>query len=92
MIDPTIEDNFDLFKQSIGPAKRYYINDKTWLTQREYLCINLWIKGYISGDIAEVFNESIKTVHSYIDQTKIKLNCTKRSDVYMAFTRIFGIG
>lgn len=51
------------------------------LTPREKQCLLLYLQGETAKGIGTLLNLSSRTVESYIDHTKIKLNCFKKTDL-----------
>ena len=65
---------------SIG-TQRYWLNDKNYLTKREFECARYIIQGMNSKEIANQLNISARTIEKYIEAIKTKLNCRYRSEI-----------
>jgi DNA-binding CsgD family transcriptional regulator len=76
----------EFYSNASNSIQRYCIHDDLWLSKREYFCSKLWLKGYSSSNIATKLNLSPKTVQSYIEKAKIKLNAKSRSEFFYYFT------
>jgi len=65
--------------------KRYYINDKTYLTMREYDCLKQLALGYTVKEIAKIQKISPNTVEYFLNNIKLKAQMIKKSDLIQLY-------
>jgi DNA-binding CsgD family transcriptional regulator len=70
----------------LPPIKKYFFNEisELYLTPQEAQCINLLFQCRSSAQIGDVLGLSPRTVEHYINQVKIKLNCSTKAELYDA--------
>lgn len=58
-------------------SKKFYFGDhkKDYLSQSEFVCIQWYLKGKASTEIAEILSISKRTVETHVTNVKAKLNC-----------------
>ncbi|MCH9770107.1 MAG: helix-turn-helix transcriptional regulator [Gammaproteobacteria bacterium] len=62
-------------------TQRYWLNDKSYFTKREFECAKCIVRGMSSKEIASQLNISARTIEKYIESIKTKLNCHRRSEI-----------
>jgi len=58
-----------------------------FLSERERLCLFHLCKGYTMKEIAKIIGLSPKTIETYIDRAKQKLNCQNKAELIAAFLK-----
>jgi DNA-binding CsgD family transcriptional regulator len=86
----TEEDLIYKFNHSIF----YKISKRTFncpsLTPRENECISYLVLGFTAKEVGKVLNLSHRTVEQYINNVKIKLGCTYRSELIRKYISVVG--
>lgn len=59
--------------------KKFYFDDKQYLTYKEGECLNWYARGMTIKAIAKILNSSSKTIESHIDNLKQKLGCFNKA-------------
>lgn len=85
---PTID---ELFQQNPYGIQRYIIHDDLWLSKREFFCSRLWLIGFSTTEIAAKLKLSPKTIQSYIENAKAKLNSYSKHEFFLSFTQHFSL-
>lgn len=70
------------------PIKKYFIKTErveTYLTKRQFDCVNMLAQGRGVKEISTHLSLSPKTVSSYIEDAKLKLNCYTKSQLLDVF-------
>lgn len=69
--------------------QRVYIpGQKTFLTLREFECLNWLAKGKTQEQIAEILNISLRTVKAHVIHVREKLHCVNQFQLGMIFAQI----
>ncbi|HQS83883.1 MAG: hypothetical protein B7Y25_03065 [Alphaproteobacteria bacterium 16-39-46] len=71
-------DFLDFFKNI--KMKKYIIGDISF-SQREYQCLKFLLKSYSAKQIATELNVSFRTIEIYIENIKIKTNCSYKNEI-----------
>lgn len=76
-----------IFKDSIKVKKYYLFNDKpeSYLSNREVQCLHYLAQGKTSKEIGAILSLSSRTVESYLEHLKNKLNCAHKSQLISTF-------
>ncbi|SRR5579883_86936 len=61
------------------------------LSPRQHSCAKLILAGKTANEIAESLSLSTRTIESYINNLKIKLNCANRADLIVKLIKILGL-
>lgn len=64
--------------------KKYYLSPSypdVYLSCREAQCVAYFLKGYSNRIIGNILNLSSKTIDSYTDNIKKKLNCRSKAEL-----------
>lgn len=73
---------YQLVTQLLGEISRSYrTENKKLLSKRELQCVQLLVLGYTAGDIAHALSLSIRTIESYLESIRNKLQCSKKSEI-----------
>lgn len=85
-----VEDLVPLRPLNLPPIRRYFLNEKNdlHLTIQETQCVNLLLQCRSSTQIGEALGLSPRTVEHYINQVKLKLNCSSKSELYEALKQV----
>ncbi len=78
------------FLNSLEINKFFLINNNNeiYLTKRETECLHWCVLGKSASEIAILLNISPRTVESHLSTVKLKLNCTKQSQLVRSYHRI----
>lgn len=72
-----------VFNQPFKASTRVNIPGKNFfnLSTQQVRCLDLLLQGYTYRNISEQLGLSLRTVESYVNEIKIKMNCRKKSQV-----------
>ncbi len=65
------------------------IRSKVKLSPQQFVCAKLLLQGKNSREMAETLSLSPRTVETYINNLKIKLNCANKTDLIVKLVEIF---
>jgi LuxR family quorum-sensing system transcriptional regulator SolR len=74
------------------PIKRYWFSDENkdiYFSPRQMACIIGLLEGKSAKGISEQLDLSIRTIENYIEQLKIKLNCSRKEEVIYKLQGLF---
>jgi len=63
--------------------KRYYIDDKVYLTKKEVECLYWLAMGKSSSEISMILGNSERTIESHLAKCKAKMNCYKATTLVL---------
>ena len=66
--------------------------DDIFLSPRQKECMRYLLRGYTASDTALLLNLSKRTVESYIDHIKLKMNCYSKLELFEKFKEIESVG
>ena len=66
---------------ALPKPKRFYLNDRTYLTLKEAACLAWCVQGKSAGEIAIILGSSKRTIESHLEKLKLKLGCYKQTDL-----------
>ena len=62
--------------------------NKTYLSKRQLSCANLLLSGLTQKEIAAYLNLSPRTIETYIENIKQKLQCRNKTDLIIKLTEL----
>jgi DNA-binding CsgD family transcriptional regulator len=66
--------------------------DDIALSQREKQCIRYLLQGYTAAETAQLLNLSKRTVESYLQNIKLKMNCYTKVELFEKFKDVEALG
>lgn len=95
LTQPLIQDgNLSLPIESsmnFNPISKIITKNVPILSEREIACLNLLSKGLTVKQIAKQFQISPRTIETYLDRVKYKLNCKNKADLIVAFIKLYEV-
>lgn len=74
---------FELFIENLD-TKRFFLDSDdcfNHITKRESDCLHYYMQGYTTKETAAIFGISNRTVEFYIENAKLKLNCSSKAEI-----------
>ncbi len=78
----------DIIIDAISAGKKLSGAEDVRLSPRESECLHMIVKGKTAKEAAQLLKLSHRTVESYFDSLKDKLDCSRRQDLYNLFSGI----
>lgn len=85
------ENNFELMMEKLN-IRRFFLDcedSSNYLTKRQADCLHYYMQGYTIKEIGIILNISSRTVEFYIENIKLKLNCTSRQQLRKKILKSF---
>lgn len=84
---PCEKDKINEFYLATALKKHYLNNDNSSfiLSSREYECLSILVKGYSLKEASVMMDINQRTIYSYLENIKNKLNCSTKSEVLEIF-------
>jgi len=87
-----IQDQLPFFYNKTEIKRLYFnVQPNIYATKQECLCLNLLSKGLTEKEAAAALNLSVRTVESYLNNLKNKLNCKYKSHLLEIYSHGFHI-